>query len=1209
MLSLAVGLFTFSARAQDQQTFNLVPQWNLITFQVTPANPEPAVLFGTLPGFQSAWTYDAPSGAWFRYVKPSGSAAQQANDATANTLLALPPIEPGRAYWVFTSQASAWTVRGALPLGPVFPSLNLVTGWNLFGVPVGATTVSNAEPVSLLAVLTAAGFDYDTLLTWENQTYRKMFRPKGTEEQLATNILAGLPPDQPFPNFDLQRDLGRGYWIRVTEPAVLRPRLLVTVRPDMDAEPTNNFPSKEDINVSGAKSKAEFKSIDAQDVIRFFPGEDVQTVGIANVGDGQGNGGGILIWRADWEPVSDPQTPEPWVRLFTSPAQKERRDEQGRLVEAYTSLQGVTTLENDQIYLRLDRRNLGRGTHEGRLVLRTSVGDKTYRVLADVSGLEGDFKGYAVIQSVNGKRNPIPDIDLALSFYEDQKTTGLLRGVMDSSIALLWPVDVPLVGYRLADEGNQFLLRGSFVLPPGDQNGEPFDRWDQNDSTAGEDVDWLNDGKMDTRNPFPFPIQRTLLMEGALVKANPSEGYVLEGKYTEVVHGMSRYPIELIGTFRLERSAARPFATRRQTANDSGIDPVLVKRSTTPLTIPAGGTREGSVPVLTEMELQSLQVSVGFATPLPHTSLLIKLVAPRSLGVELVLYDGRSPGQAIHPRLLEAVTFPTERPTESDFAAFVRAVQATRTEAGRAWKLVIENTGGAPVTLANWSLRLEGQPVTDVSGVVKSDGLPVPGARVALDGLPFNLVSGLTDAEGRFTLNRVPLLPLNLIAYRPGYLAENRLQPGLADRFLRPFQTLPGADFTSREQQLIARFNPLAGAPVAAAGVPGFQAGTSDLPFELNVAPALAGPPQMVVGPTTAMVGADVEFMAVNPAGSVFWVFGDGIEDSNPVAAHRYAQPGVYVARMFSPADSSTPQAEQMIVVLPAPGHAPPRPADLGGEPTGLNPVTRNAPYTAYVFQPFASAAGAIPAQRVGLDPATGADRYLSQLAPKDTFGPGETNQYGAAFVSLTTLQHAYAASMDIDLAPRAPVGQSASFEADKYEAFPGPEQVLNTNSLGFRVEDFNYALLAADWINTRTLREVVPGGQREPEYEQDAESGLIVWGNSQATPAVNYATQIYQARDGANFSPAVDDSTFHAHRGETQAADQPSHPIIAHYQVACAIGNMILAGPSLGASVQVAKARRADIDDPLAPALVAAPPGVSRNLYFQLHTGSLVEP
>src|SRR5262249_41308226 len=159
--------------------------------------------------------------------------------------------------------------------------------------------------------------------------------------------------------------------------------------------------------------------------------------GIANFGNGGTNGGGILLWEVDWIPTTDATTPEPWIRLFTSPDQREQRDQSGNLLSAYTNVTGVTTLENDTIYLRLDRRNLGRGSHEGTLLVHTSVGDKSYHVIAQVPGLEGDFKGYAVIQSVNGKRNPVPDVDLNVSLYEDNKIAGLLRGLIDSSQALL----------------------------------------------------------------------------------------------------------------------------------------------------------------------------------------------------------------------------------------------------------------------------------------------------------------------------------------------------------------------------------------------------------------------------------------------------------------------------------------------------------------------------------------------------------------------------------------------------------------------------------------------------------------------------------------------------------------------------------------------------------------------------------------------------
>ncbi|HKX61558.1 MAG TPA: PKD domain-containing protein, partial [Verrucomicrobiae bacterium] len=897
--ALFAGL-AWSLRAETQ-TFSLAAQWNLITFQVTPTNANPEPLFATLPGFQSAWTYDTESGLWLRYVKATGSPTQQTNDFLANQLLALPPIEPGRAYWIQMANALAsWPVPGTVPKGVSFPTLTLNPGWNLIGIPVGAAAISNSEPVSLLAVLTAAGFDYDALLTWENQSFRKMFRPQGDAAELATNVLAGLPPDPPFPGFDLQKDLGRGYWVHVLDPAVLRPRLVATVRPDIDTDPLNNFPAKEDLNVSGGGAGAPPKSVQNQDVIRFFAGEDVQTLGVANVGAAEGGGGGILLWEALWVPITDRGTAEPWIRLFASPDQREQRDQDGKLLLGHTNLTGVTTLENDIVYLRLDRKSLGRGIHEGNLILRTSVGDKTFHVVAEVPGLEGDFKGFAQISSVNGKRNPVPDIDLNISLYEDVKVGGLLRGLIDSSQALLWPTDVPLIGHRVSDVGNQFTVGGAFVLPPGDQNGEPFDRWAENDPTAGQDVDWLNDGRLQARNPFAFPIQRTVSFEGEMIQGNPTDGYILEGKYKEIVYGMSRQPILLEGTFHLERQAARPLSSRRAITTDTGIEPVISRKSSVGIAVPAGATRESSLTVVTEMELQALQVDLVFAT-LPHTRLLIQLRSPGPNPSLLTLYDGRPAGAAVNPKVLEHLVFPLDRPTQGDLGQFLRSVARTRTETSQFWTLIIANAGPQSVTLGNWTLRLDGQPVTDVVGVVTDGGVPLPGIVVSLNGVPFSMSSAPTDAQGRFILSRVPFLPLNFSGSRPGYLPLDPDDPGLSSMFTRPFVAQAGLTFSTLETALISRFNSLPGAPPGAAGVAGFTAGTTNFPFQLQMRPESNGPPKIIAGPLWIVAGSTVDFVAVNAPGGASWDFGDGQSGGTTVISHTYNTPGLYHARLFSP--------------------------------------------------------------------------------------------------------------------------------------------------------------------------------------------------------------------------------------------------------------------------------------------------------------------
>lgn len=1200
-LLLACYAEFISLRAATQ-SFSLAPQWNLISFQIVPDKPEPQSVFATLPGFQAAWSYDASVGLWQRYIPPASAGIQQTNDLTANTLLALPPIKPGRAYWVFLSQAvTSWQVSGTIPTGAAFPSLDLKAGWNLIGIPLGAASITNTEPVSLLAVLAAAGFDYDALLTWESQTYRRMFRPQAGDTNGPPNPLQGLPPDPPFPAFDLQNDLSRGYWIRVLNPAILRPYLLTTVRPDLDNEPLQNFPSAEDLNVSGSTPP---KTVQQQDVIRFFPGEDVQTLGIANLGVGGTNGGGILLWEVDWTPATDTTAPESWIRLFTSPDQHEQRDQNGQLLSAYTNVTGVTTLENDTIYLRLDRKNLGRGLHQGTLLVRTSVGDKTYRVIAEVPGLEGDFKGYAVIQSVNGKRNPVPDIDLNVSLYEDNKIAGLLRGLIDSSQALLWPVDVPLVGYRVADQGNQFRLTGSFVLPPGDQNGEPYDRWDEKDPTAGADVDWLNDGVLDTRNPFPFPIQRTVSFEGSLVAANPTDGYVVEGTYGEIVYGMSKDPIRLDGTFHLERQATRPLSSRREVTQDTGVEPVIVKKNNLPLVVPAGATGESDVTVETEMELHALQVALVFNAPLASSALLIKLISPGATPAELTLYDGRSAAAAINPKLLETVTFPLDRPAQGDLDEFLHDVSQTRTDAAsqRFWKVVLVNAGPRSVTLANWSLRLEGQPVTDVVGLVQNGATPLAGVKVALDGLPFNLPSTVSDSQGRFYLSRVPLLPLNFSAARPGYLPSDPGTPGLSADFTRPFIQQPGLTFTPLESRLIGQFNPLAGAPVASVGVPGFSSGTTNSPFALNLRAVAPGPPRIAAGPLMALVGTTIDLAVINPVGSVFWDFGDQTGTNSFAATHQYATPGFYQVKLYSPADSSTFQDSAAVVVLPSPGHAPSKPSDLGGEPTGLDVRTASTAYQSYLFVSFFTTGGALPAHKTGTDPVSGADRYISDVTPQSVFGPGETNASGAAYVGVMPIQITYAATMDLDLAPHtAPAGSTQPFASDGFvpPSPPGFDVSINVNNQGFKQEDFNYSLVASLWQNTRAVDGSI-------EYPQDPQNGLIVWGNTTTTPDLNYATQTGQALDGTTFTPALDDDLFHPHAGTTLLSDLATFQTVTHVRMACSLGAPVLTAPNSAASIKPAKLKRSQPDDPLDAPLLSDAPSLARNLFYHLHTGFL---
>jgi hypothetical protein len=664
---------------------------------------------------------------------------------------------------------------------------------------------------------------------------------------------------------------------------------------------------------------------------------------------------------------------------------------------------------------------------------------------------------------------------------------------------------------------------------------------------------------------------------------------------------MSRQPINLAGIFHLERQAVRPLETRRSITSDTGVEPVVLKKSVPvpSLLIPAGQTQTNTISIATEMELHSLQVSLAFGTPLPHSSLFIKLRSPGTNPVELVLYDGQNLANAINSKLLESVTFPLDRPSSGDFDLFLRSVPQTLGQ----WKILVSNYGAQSVTLVSWTLRLEGQPVTDVVGVVKNGATPLAGVTVGLDSVPFSLYSSSSGADGQFTLARVPLLPLNFTAARPGYLPADAANPGLSSMFTRPFVGQQ-ALFTPLETNLFNRFNPLAGAPVALAAVPGFSSGTTNSPFELQLLPEATGAPRIIAGPLVAFVGSTVDFYAVNPASTLLWRFGDGTNASAVVTNHAYQTPGYYHARLYSPSNRILPNATANVLILPAPGHAPSRPADLAGDPTALPTITSNAAYSAYLFQPFFTSAGVIPARKAGTDPTTGADRYVTDIAPQISFALGETNEFGAAYVPIMPIQHMYAASMDIDLAPYvSPENSSRRFDSDGFTNLDlaGLYGAINVNEQGFKDEDFNYSLVSSLWENTR----IANCTNDCLEYSQDAEVGLIVWGNILEPPR-NYATQTYQARDGASFAFALDDPTFHPHVGTTTLPDLETHNLVTHYRMACSLGATILTAPISSASVKPAKARRSQPDNPLDPELSAAPDAVSRNLYYQLHTGFL---
>ena len=174
------------------------------------------------------------------------------------------------------------------------------------------------------------------------------------------------------------------------------------------------------------------------------------------------------------------------------------------------------------IHLNVDRGQLSANgsPYQGTLRLWTSAGDQAvdFVTYVHVPPLRGDWSGGMTVKTVSGNSNAVPSPDLHLSFYEDVGAPGVLRGIIDASASTFWPVDVPIFGYLTGDDGNSFVLSGTYYLPPGDRNVPPFSVFDP---ATTKDIDWNGDGRLDHVNPFPVPVLRTISLT-CLLYTSPS---------------------------------------------------------------------------------------------------------------------------------------------------------------------------------------------------------------------------------------------------------------------------------------------------------------------------------------------------------------------------------------------------------------------------------------------------------------------------------------------------------------------------------------------------------------------------------------------------------------------------------------------------------------------------------------------------------------
>jgi hypothetical protein len=417
------------------------------------------------------------------------------------------------------------------------------------------------------------------------------------------------------------------------------------------------------------------------------------------------------------------------------------------------------------------------------------------------------------------------------------------------------------------------------------------------------------------------------------------------------------------------------------------------------------------------MVLQDAAVDVELGGSFDPASIRIILLSPDGT-ISVLLHDRDAiPAAVLKGKPGKGVSFPKERTPVQPLRALAEAGVQTRGD----WRLMIQNNGPS-ATLVGWSLRLQGQPVFDVYGTV-TDGSTngLGNALVALDGLSISQFATSIN-DGTFVFHRLPGIPLNFTTSLPGFEPLDYSTPGVLSAY-----TIPHFDDTCSnptKASLVEKFRPLPAFPVPGSGVPGFEwVGGQQSPVALRLTPRaeITGPLVLLADPMIGFAPLSVEFNVLStnnlPPGTTFNLnYGDGDSEilAGRSATHTYmsAQPDGYIARVDTTFAGST---NVTLYAMPSPRHSD---------------------FPNNFFLVNFTGGGTLPPGFV----APGVTTNTPQLA------------------DLIHVQHAYAASLDLDLAPTNVVG--ASFDADGFDK-PGQYAPPINREGNFRVEDHNYGVPA----------------------------------------------------------------------------------------------------------------------------------------------------
>ena len=839
------------SQAAERQQFDLNPGWNLITFQTLPANGQASEVFSHLrmvvPGGHGAPLFDIESAAASHlkaafvlhgvqvvgedthFTWRAFEAAQYTDPENLPPSFPFPKLDDLRQTHktadeslsrITFGEACLILVQGILPnttfeiQGEELATgimTSLEAGWNLIGFPFDIA-VQDQPRLNVAAFFPLGELDkIERLAGWDSASKKYQSYFPADPEQSGLQFL----------------DSSRGYWVYVKEAIALDPRLVVGAPADADLPPlqTNPIarfgqpwnPGPEDLESSLPGVSPIFDTADTQAWIRIPKHQISLRLPLYNAG------GGAIGWTARVTPFAD-AAPDGSVALYSADAVAD--------VFALSSERGLVSAETQVLEITVNRTHLQPATYLADLAIKPSAGDeRRFTLVVEAGGLEGQWAGFVTIDTANGHRNAVPDIDVHLHLSTDTLNgSRLLRGFIDSQETLLWPLDAPVLGQILEPRREprwrpgyqaRFVLEGGLTLAPGDLNRFPFDLFpltpEATEVTEETDVETGlkyrtnpegdrhyftlpgREQRADFSNPTPLFIARHVQFLGAATTPQ-GDTPVISGRYVETVTGLLEGPVRLEGRFEFQRVSATPYE-RRPLKAFYGTPVGGVQR-------PAEETLEAEIKVKEDVLIQRALVVVAHTAADQMHELV--LTAPDGTKITLHNRDKLGPAGSVifdsSPMPIDALGLldppeirgaaPLPAASGDTFDRLRYEARLRDTLAGYVVRRPRESLdklrnrrGAGPWTLSwthfdtkrtrafkGWSLLLFGPRIVRVRGQVEVAGEPQPEpyADVRLDvvGLPASLGKALIEFDrtnGEFEIAYLPGMRVDILASKPGF--------------------------------------------------------------------------------------------------------------------------------------------------------------------------------------------------------------------------------------------------------------------------------------------------------------------------------------------------------------------------------------------------------------------------------------------------------